>query len=66
VAVARAVRAELDRVRTTFPAGMELGINFDSTRYIEESVHEIQFELLFAVLLTAFVCWLFLGSFSAR
>jgi len=65
VSVARAVRAELDRVRPTLPAGMELGVNFDSSRFIEETVHEIRRELLFAVLLTAFVCWLFLGSFSS-
>ncbi|MFP5247474.1 MAG: efflux RND transporter permease subunit, partial [Thermoanaerobaculia bacterium] len=30
-----------------------------------ESVHEIQFELLLSVLLTAVICWLFLGSFGA-
>ena len=33
--------------------------------FIEESVHEIEFEILLSVLLTAFVCWLFLGSFSS-
>ncbi len=38
-----------------------------STRrsFIEESVHEIEFELVLAVLLTALVCWLFLGSLSS-
>ncbi|MGH7336290.1 MAG: efflux RND transporter permease subunit, partial [Myxococcota bacterium] len=55
----------LDLIRPTLPKGMELGINFDSTRFIEESVREIQFELLIAVLLTAVVCWLFLGSLSS-
>jgi len=44
---------------------MEIGINFDSTRFIEESVSEIRFELILSVLLTAFVCWLFLGSVSS-
>ncbi len=65
VAVAKSVLAELDRIRPTLPAGMQLGINFDSTRFIEESVTEIERELLLAVLLTAFVCWLFLGSVSS-
>jgi hydrophobe/amphiphile efflux-1 (HAE1) family protein len=65
VAVARAVRAELARLQTTLPEGMELGLNFDSTRFIEESVREIEFELVLAVLLTALVCWMFLGSFSS-
>jgi multidrug efflux pump len=65
VAVARGVKAELDVIRKTLPPGMDLGINFDSSQFIEESVHEIQFELLLSVLLTAFICWLFLGSFGA-
>jgi multidrug efflux pump subunit AcrB len=43
---------------------MDLGINFDSTIFIEESVHEIELELIIAVILTALVCWLFLGSLS--
>jgi multidrug efflux pump len=65
VAVAKGVRAEIDEIKKTLPEGMNLGINFDSTKFIEESVHEIQFELLLSVILTAFICWLFLGSFGA-
>lgn len=65
VAVAQGVRAEMDLIRETLPEGMELGVNFDSTRFIEESVHEIEFELFLSVLLTALVCWMFLGSLSS-
>jgi hydrophobe/amphiphile efflux-1 (HAE1) family protein len=65
VAVAQGVRAELDKMRKDLPEGMQLGINFDSTQFIEESVHEIEFELLLACILTAFVCWVFLGSLSS-
>ncbi len=65
VAVAQGVRRELDRLRQELPEGMSLNVNFDSTRFIEDSVHEIEFELLLSVLLTALVCWLFLGSFSS-
>jgi hydrophobe/amphiphile efflux-1 (HAE1) family protein len=65
VAVARGVKEAIAEIQKTLPEGMELGINFDSTKFIEESVHEIQFELLLSVLLTAFICWLFLGSFGA-
>ncbi|HQP93554.1 MAG TPA: efflux RND transporter permease subunit, partial [Thermoanaerobaculia bacterium] len=65
VAVATAIRAEMARIQETLPKGMELGINFDSTRFIEESVREIQLEILLAVLLTALVCWMFLGSISS-
>jgi multidrug efflux pump len=65
VAVARGVKEAIADVQKTLPQGMELGINFDSTQFIEESVHEIQFELLLSVILTAIICWLFLGTFSA-
>jgi hydrophobe/amphiphile efflux-1 (HAE1) family protein len=65
VAVARGVKAEIANIQKTLPPGMELGINFDSTQFIEESVHEIQFELMLSVILTAIICWLFLGSLGA-
>src|SRR5262249_54859731 len=38
---------------------------FDSTVFISDSVHELELELGLAVALTAFVCWLFLGSLSS-
>ncbi|HLN93194.1 MAG TPA: efflux RND transporter permease subunit, partial [Thermoanaerobaculia bacterium] len=65
VAVARGIRTTLAEIRKTLPPGMLLAINFDSTKFIEDSVHEIQLELALSVLLTAFVCWLFLGSISS-
>ena len=65
VAVARAVKAMLAEIQKTLPEGMKVGLNFDSTKFIEESVHEIQIELVLSVLLTALVCWLFLGSLSS-
>ncbi|MDC0740208.1 efflux RND transporter permease subunit [Polyangium mundeleinium] len=65
VAVAGGVKVMLDEIRKTLPEGMELQINFDSTRFIEQSVHEIELELILAVALTALVCWLFLGSLSS-
>jgi multidrug efflux pump len=65
VGVAHGVQAVIEEVRPTLPEGMELAVMFDSTTYIEESVHEVQFELLLAVGLTALVCWMFLGSFSS-
>ena len=65
VAVASGVKEQIEEIKKTLPAGMELGINFDSTQFIEESVHEIEFELLLSVILTAIVCWLFLGSLSS-
>ncbi|MBZ4374619.1 efflux RND transporter permease subunit [Corallococcus sp. AS-1-6] len=65
VAVAQAVREQLAQLQKELPEGMRASINFDSTQFIEESVHEIEFELLLACILTAFVCWVFLGSLSS-
>jgi hypothetical protein len=53
------------KLRRAAAEGMELAVNFDSTQFIEESVHEIEFEIIVAVLLTALVCWIFLGSLSS-
>ncbi|EAU61754.1 efflux RND transporter permease subunit, partial [Stigmatella aurantiaca] len=65
VAVAQGVHQVLEELRKDAPEGMEIGVNFDSTRFIEESVHEIEFELMLACILTALVCWMFLGSLSS-
>jgi multidrug efflux pump len=65
VAVARAVRSALAEFQQTLPEGMTVNVVFDSTKFIEDSVQEIQFELLLSVILTALVCWMFLGSFSS-
>ncbi len=65
VGVAKAVRAALDDVQKSLPEGMKIEVLFDTTGFIEESVNEIAIELVLAVVLTAGVCWLFLGSLSA-
>jgi hydrophobe/amphiphile efflux-1 (HAE1) family protein len=65
VAVAQGIKEAISEIQKTLPPGMEVGINFDSTTFIEDSVHHIQFEILLSVLLTGLVCWMFLGSLSS-
>ncbi len=65
VAVATAVRKSIADLNKTLPPGMKLDIIFDTTVFINESVNEIAIELGLAVILTALVCWVFLGSLSA-
>ncbi len=65
VAVARDVKKALVVLQKNLPEGMSVSVNFDSTKFIEESVQEIQLELILSVLLTALVCWMFLGSISS-
>ena len=65
VAVASAVRARVAEIQSSLPQGMKAEVLFDTTTFIEESVREIELELGLALVLTAIVCWLFLGSFSS-
>jgi hydrophobe/amphiphile efflux-1 (HAE1) family protein len=65
VAVAQAARAAIAEYQKTLPEGMTVNVVFDSTQFIKDSVSEIQLELILSVLLTALVCWMFLGSLSS-
>ena len=65
VQVAKAVKAKIEELKKTLPEGVDIGIRFDTTQFIEDSIHELNFTLIFSAILTALVCWLFLGSFSA-
>jgi hydrophobe/amphiphile efflux-1 (HAE1) family protein len=65
VEVAKAMHKRVEEVRRDLPEGMSLEIRVDNTKFIESAIHEIEHDLLFAVLLTAIVCWLFLGSISS-
>lgn len=65
VAVATSVREKVAEIQASLPEGMKVEVLFDTTTFIEESVHEIEIELGLALILTAIVCWLFLGSLSS-
>lgn len=65
VDVADGVKKKMEEINKDLPPGMVIGVNFDTTTFIEESVHELGFTMLLSAVLTAIVCWLFLGSFAA-
>jgi HAE1 family hydrophobic/amphiphilic exporter-1 len=65
VDVAHHAKRKIEEIRQNLPEGMKIGINFDTTKFIEDNVHELIVTLVLAVLFTAIVCWLFLGSFSS-
>ena len=65
VRVAKAVRKKVQALQLQMPEGYGIAVNFDSTRFIEDSVKELVFTLLLSALLTSLVCWLFLGSWSS-
>jgi hydrophobe/amphiphile efflux-1 (HAE1) family protein len=62
VAIAQAVRERMREVEQMLPPGITIGVNFDSTIFIKESVEETQFTVLLSALATSLVCFLFLGS----
>ncbi|MGZ3724374.1 MAG: efflux RND transporter permease subunit, partial [Pseudobdellovibrio sp.] len=65
VDVAKGIRAKMGDIQKNLPEGMQLGVSFDSAKYIEQAVGELNFTLLMSAILTALVCWLFLGSWSS-
>lgn len=65
VEVNRLVKARMADLEKTLPAGMRLRVSFDSTRFIKDAVHELNFNLILSVLLTSAVCFLFLGSWTS-
>lgn len=65
VEVAKKVRRLVEKLKPEMPAGFEIAVNFDSTRFIEDAVQELVFTLVLSALLTALVSWLFFGSWSS-
>ncbi len=65
VMVAKEVKKRMAEIQKTLPEGAQLQLNFDTTEFIEQSVEALNLALGMAALLTAFVCWLFLGSWSS-
>jgi hydrophobe/amphiphile efflux-1 (HAE1) family protein len=65
VEVAHAVKERLAKIQARVPDGIQMALNYDATIAVEDAIKDIQIALALAVLMTAIVCWLFLGSFSS-
>jgi hydrophobe/amphiphile efflux-1 (HAE1) family protein len=65
VSVAKAVKAKIEKIQMLMPEGTKVVVNFDGTKFVEESVQELVLTLIFAALLTSLVCWLFIGSWAS-
>ncbi len=63
--VARAVKAEVERIRHTLPEGVNLNLTYDSTVFIDEAISRVVQTLVEATLLVVLVIFLFLGSWRA-
>jgi multidrug efflux pump len=63
--VIKRVRAELPGIRAQLPAGMKVGIPYDSTAYIQDAINEVLQTLTETLLIVVIVIFLFLGSVRA-
>ncbi len=59
------VSAELDKMKSSFPPGLNASIAYDSTEFIEASIDEVIITLAQAAIIVVIVIFLFLGSFRS-
>lgn len=59
------VNAELEKLKKSFPPGLNAAIAYDSTEFIQASINEVIFTLAQAALIVIVVIFLFLGSFRS-
>ncbi|MGD8369703.1 MAG: efflux RND transporter permease subunit, partial [Desulfobacterales bacterium] len=63
--VARAAKAEMDRLNPNLPEGMEIKQSYDTSVFVEGAIREVYKTLLIAIVLVIVVIFLFLGSARA-
>jgi multidrug efflux pump len=59
------VREALPGIRAQLPAGMKVGVPYDSTEYIQDAIKEVLSTLTETLLIVIVVIFLFLGSFRS-
>ena len=59
------VTAELEKIKSSFPPGLNASIAYDSTEFIEASIDEVIITLAQAAVIVIIVIFLFLGSFRS-
>ena len=60
--VIKRVRAEMAAIQKDLPSGLQGGIAYDATKYIDDAIHEVLKTLTETLLIVAVVIFLFLGS----
>jgi multidrug efflux pump len=63
--VIQRVRQAIPGIRAQLPAGMKVGIPYDSTAYIQDAIKEVLSTLTETLLIVVVVIFLFLGSFRS-
>ncbi len=65
LAAAERVRHEMNQLASHFPAGLEYRIHYDTTVFVDESIHEVTKTLFEAVVLVFIVVLIFLQQWRA-
>jgi len=65
LSVARGVKAEIERIRPTLPASVNVQVGYDESLFIEQSIFEVKHALLIALALVIGVIYVFLRSARA-
>src|SRR5579864_9496340 len=63
--VIKSVREAIPGIQAQLPAGMKVGIPYDSTAYIQDAINEVLSTLTETLLIVIVVIFLFLGSFRS-
>jgi multidrug efflux pump len=65
LSVADGIRAEVERIRPNLPEGINVEYGYDESRFIAQSIYEVQHALIIALALVVGVIFFFLRSFRA-
>jgi len=65
IEVAHGIKEEVERIRPTLPAGVNIVFNYDESVYVERAVEEVWITLGIAFLLVVIIIYFFLGNFRA-
>ena len=65
VQTAALVRAAMDRLSRQFPPGLKYIVNYDSTTFVTDTIHDVLITLGIAFIIVVIVVFLFLGSLRA-
>lgn len=60
--VARAVKAEMENIKSSLPPDMEIHVSTDNSIFIEAAIHEVYVTLAISMVLVVTVIYLFLGN----
>ncbi len=63
VEVAQAIKNSIQSLQRKLPKGVKVSVQFDQSRFIEQSINEVKQSLLFGGLLAICVLWIFLRNF---